>query len=489
MRRYIFPLILITLFGGLIAWRVMGVRATQAEQQRSMAARRGQVATVAAVPAATRDLVTTVEEMANVRAPVNVALSSKVFGRIDNIAAQEGVPVAANQVLVWIDPSELKERVGAAEAELSAARYRLQQATLGTQPERARIRAEIQQAEAAVATATAELQQAKAALASEVATAKNAAEQAKARLENERSKTKRLEALLAKGYVPLQDVETGRTQVTVAESEHRSAEEQVRLVRNEKNADVSVAQQRLRQAQADLRLARANEAQNPMYAANVQALQAQVQQAESSLRDAKAQLAQTTLRSPIAGVVSERRMDPGAMATPGAPILTIVDIRRLWLDVPVQEQEAAQVTPGLRAEARFDAQPGRVYVGRVIRINPAANPQSRAVTARVEIQNPDRRIKPGMFGRVRLVTERRPDVLVVPREAVLRDENAAYVFVAEGETAARRPVTTGEEQEGVIEIRSGVEAGDPVLIQGHQQLKDGAKIRVAGGERRSGARS
>jgi RND family efflux transporter MFP subunit len=489
MRRYIFPLVLIILFGGLIAWRIIGVRATMAEQQKSMAARRGRVATVAAAPAATRDLVTTVEEMANVRAPVNVALSSKVSGRIDNIAAQEGDPVAARQVLVWIDPSELKERVGAAEAELSAARFRLQQANIGTQPERVRIRAQIQQAQAAVATATAELQQSKAALASEVATAKNAAEQAKARLENEKSKTKRLEALLAKGYVPVQDVETGRTQVTVAESEHRSAEEQVRLVRNEKSADVSVAQQRLQQALADLRLARANEAQNPMYAANVQALQAQVQQAESSLRDAEAQLAQTELRSPIAGIVSERRMDPGAMATPGSSILTIVDIGRLWLDVPVQEQQAVQVRSGLPAEARFDAQPGRVYSGRVIRINPAANPQSRAVTARVEIQNPGRLIKPGMFGRVRLVTERRPNVLVVPREAVLREETAAYVFVTENETAVRRPVETGAEQEDVIEIRSGLEPGDRVLIQGHQQLKDGAKIRVAGreGRRTAGA--
>jgi RND family efflux transporter MFP subunit len=489
MRRYIFPLVLISLFGGLIAWRVMGVRATMAEQQKSMAARRSRVATVAVVPAARRDLLTTVEEMANVRAPVNVALSAKVAGRIDNIAAQEGDPVAAEQVLILIDPLELRARVDSAKAELSAAQFRLRQAEIGSNPEKARIRAEIHQAEAAVATARAELQQTKAALESEVTTAKNAVEQAKARLENERSKTRRLEALLAKGYVPQQDVETGRTQVTVSESEHRSAEERVRLVRNEKTADVSVAQQRLRQAQADLRLALANEAQNPMYVENVRALQAQVQQARSSLRDTEAQLAQTTIRSPIAGIVSERRMDPGAMATPGALILTVVDIRRLWLDVPVQEEQATQVTPGLPAEARFDAQPGRVYSGRVVRINPAANPQSRAVTARVEIQNPNGRIKPGMFGRVRLVTDRRPGVLVVPREAVVREENAAYVFVAENETATRRLVETGEEQADVIEIRSGIQPGDRVLVQGHQQLKEGAKIRVAGGERRSGARS
>ena len=279
--------------------------------------------------------------------------------------------------------------------------------------------------------------------------------------------------------MPLQDVETGRTQVTVAEAELRSATEKVRLVQNVTAADIKVAEQRLRQSRANLDLALANKAQDPMYQANPDALQAQVHQAQSALDDARAQLGQTTIRSPIAGLVSERRMDPGAMATPGVAILTVVDIGRLWLDVPVQEEQAAQVVSGLPAEARFDAQPGRVYPGRVVRVNPAANPQSRSVSARVEIQNTDRRIKPGMFGRVRLVTGRRSDVLVVPREAIVHDGDAAYVFLADGETAARRLVETGAEESEVVTIRSGVRRGDMVIVQGHQQLKDGARIRVA----------
>jgi RND family efflux transporter MFP subunit len=479
MRRYLFPLLLIALFGGLIAWRVNAVRSTAAEQQKAMSARRSRVSTVAVAPASTRDLVSMVEEMANVRAPVNVTLSPKVSGRIETIAAQEGYPVAAGQLLVTIDPSELQARVDAARAELHAAEFHLAQARFGTAPQDTRVRAEIEQARAALGTAQAELQQKKAAAASEVATAKIVEEQAKARLENERSRTRRLESLLAKGFVPLQDVETGRTQVTVAEAEYRAAGERVRLVQNEKSADVAVAEQRLRQAKADLAVALANRAQNTMYEASLSALQAQVQQAQGSLNDAVAQLAQTKLRSPIAGVVSERRADPGAMATPGQPILTVVDIRRLWLDVPVQEEQAAQVAPGLPAEARFDAQPDRVYRGQVIRINPAANPQSRSVTARVEIENSDRRIKPGMFGRVRLVTQRHPDALVVPREAVVRQDDGTFVFVANGETAVRRPVEPGQEETDVIEIRSGLRPGEQVIVQGHQQLKDGARIRIA----------
>src|SRR5215212_9281575 len=128
MRRYLFPLLLITLFGGLIAWRVIGVRSTAAEQQKSMATRRNRVATVAVAPARTRDLLTKVEEMANVRAPMNVILSPKVAGRIDTIAAQEGDPVAAGQLLITIDPSELQARVDSARAELRTAEFRLKQA-------------------------------------------------------------------------------------------------------------------------------------------------------------------------------------------------------------------------------------------------------------------------------------------------------------------------------------------------------------------------
>jgi len=479
MRTILFPLILLVLFGGVIAWRVGTVRATAAAQQQAMAGRRNRVATVAVEPASTRTLRSTVEEMANVRAPLNVALAPKVSGRIERVAAEEGQSVTAGQVLVRLDPAELRARVEAARAEVSEAEFRLAQARLGTQPERTRIRAEIEQARAAVATARADLKQKQASAASQIATAKNAEEQARAELENARARAKRLEALLERGFVPRQQVEDAQTRVTVADTALRSATEQVRLVQNETQAAIEVAQQRLKETQAELRLALANEAQNPMYAANIAALSAQVRRARGALQDAQAQLSQTTLRSPIAGIVSERRMDPGAMATPGVPILTIVDIRRLWLDVPVQEEQAAQVAPGLPAEAWFDAQPGKVFTGRVIRLNPAANPQSRSVIARVEIANPGGLLKPGMFGRVRLVTNRRPDVLVVPREAVLRDGQETYVFVSDGETASRRRVTLGEEATDVIEVRSGLQPGETVIVQGHQQLRDGAKIRVA----------
>src|SRR5947199_1770506 len=250
MRRYLFPLLLITLFGGLIAWRVAAGRTAAAEQQKAITSRHARIATVAVAPASTRDLTTTVEEMANVRAPVNVTLAPKVSGRIETISAQEGDAVAAGQILITIDPSELQARVEAARAELRAAEFRLSQARLGSAPQDTRVRAEIEQARAAVATTQAELQQKKAASASEVTTAKLAEEQAKAKLENERSKTRRLEALLVKGYVPLQDVETGRTLASVAEAEHRAAGERVRLVQNEKAADVAVAEQRLRQEKA-----------------------------------------------------------------------------------------------------------------------------------------------------------------------------------------------------------------------------------------------
>lgn len=483
MRKFLFPILLLAIFGSLIAWRITTVRANAAAQQQSMASRRNRVATVAVAPASTRTLLTTVEEMANVRAPVNVTLASRVSGRIEQLLAQEGDTVTAGQALVVIDTDELRAREASALAEVAEAEFRHDQARLGTQPERTRIRAEIEQARAAVATARADLKQKQASAASQIARAKNAEEQAKAEVENARARAARLETLLEKGFVPLQEVENSRTRVTVAEADVRSASEQVRLVGTETTAAIDVAQQRLLETRAELRLALANQQQNSMYQANVSALDAQVRQARGALADARAQLAHTKIASPITGIVSERRMDPGAMATPGLPILTIVDIRRLWLDVPVQEEQAAQVVPGLTAEAWFDAQPGKVYTGRVIRVNPSANAQSRSVIARVEIANADRHVKPGMFGRVRLITRRRPNVLVVPREAVLREGDQAYVFLTEGETATRRDVTLGAEETEVVEVRSGLQSGERVIVQGHQQLREGAKVRVArGGE-------
>jgi HlyD family secretion protein len=488
VKRLIIPLLLLIALAGSLAWRVQQVQLKAAEMAQSHAAMRERVATVTVARATRRDLQTEIEELATIRAPLNVNVAAKVSGRIDFLRGYEGDRVRAGEVLIRLDPSELEAHVTEMRAALAAARARLSQARGGVDPQAAETRAAIDQAEAEVSTAAAQQVQAEASAESRRATTRHELDQARARLENEQTRLRRSEALLLKGFVATQDVETARTAVAVAQADFDSAEERVKLMAAQVKADLDVARENLKRTQARLRLARANRAQDAMYSDYVASLRAAVSQAKGALANTEAAQAQTVVKSPIDGLVTARLMDPGAMATPGQPILTLVDIRKVWAEVSLSEEQAGDIRRGDLVRVALDAFPGESFAGRVIQINPAANPQSRSFAMRMELDNPALRLKPGMFGRARFIVKRRPDVLVVPREAVLTPQQGEpHVFVVEGDPAGgaslarKTPVQVGTRQGPWAEIRQGLREGQSIITMGHERLKDGAKVKTAPG--------
>jgi HlyD family secretion protein len=443
---------------------------------------RDRAAIVAVARATRRDFQTEIEELASIRAPLNVNVAAKVSGRIDYLRGYEGDRVRAGEVLIRLDPSELEAHVAEMRASLTAARARLSQARRGVDPQTAETRAAIDQAKAEVSTAAAQLTQTEASADSHRATVRHELEQANARLENEKTHLRRLDALLAKGFVAAQEVDTARTAVAVAQADVDSAEDRVKLMQAQVRADLDVARENLKRAEARLRVATANRAQDTMYSDYVASLQAAVAQAAGALANAEAAQAQTVVKAPIDGLVTARLMDPGAMAIPGQPILTLVDIRQVWAEVSLSEEQAGHIRRGDLVRVSLDAYPGQSFAGRVIQINPAANPQSRSFAIRMQIDNPDLRLKPGMFGRARFVVERRPNRLVIPREALLESpDGATHVFVVDGvpSVARKTPVQVGARQGAWVEVREGLQEGQAVIIMGHDRLKDGAKVKLA----------
>jgi membrane fusion protein (multidrug efflux system) len=119
-----------------------------------------------------------------------------------------------------------------------------------------------------------------------------------------------------------------------------------------------------------------------------------------------------------------------------------------------------------------------LFRGRVIQVNPAANPQSRSFTVRVLLPNANLRLKPGMFGRVRFVASRIDRALTIPAEAVITSPNGERaVFIVEEDTVRRVVVTVGASRDGVAEVRSGLSESQFVVTMGHERLRDGAKVR------------
>jgi len=188
----------------------------------------------------------------------------------------------------------------------------------------------------------------------------------------------------------------------------------------------------------------------------------------------------TTIRAPIDGVISERLIKIGNMVATHAAAFKITDFDPLLAVMHVPERELNKLNRGQRAEVRVDALPEDVFLGQVLRIGPVVDPATGTFKVTLAIRDTSRRLKPGMFGRVRIVHDTHRATLLVPREAVVREDKEAAVFVVRDSMTFRRVVQTGYENDRFVEIESGVDEGSQVITTGHTNLSDSTRIEVIG---------
>ena len=202
-------------------------------------------------------------------------------------------------------------------------------------------------------------------------------------------------------------------------------------------------------------------------AAAVKSADAQVRIAEKAMQDA-------VVRAPIGGVISRRMVNAGEKVGIDSPLFTVVDLSRMEIEAPAPASEIPSVKVGQVAQFRVDGFGDRVFEGRIERINPAADPGSRSITLYVSVANRDGVLKGGMFAKGNLILDKAPPAAVVPAGAVREEAGQAYVFTIENGKIARRAVTTGLREEGLVEVRSGLERGIPVVRARITDLKPGA---------------
>jgi RND family efflux transporter MFP subunit len=258
---------------------------------------------------------------------------------------------------------------------------------------------------------------------------------------------------------------------------------------------LAAARGSLAQSQASVALARANKERAEQLAPSgfvsqqeLQQQQSELTRAEAALRGAQAnvgalaiRLGEMRIESPLDGVVSARKLDPGALVGPtggAGPILTIQKLDTLRVFVPVNERDAASVAVGQQARLELDALPGRSVEGRVVRISPAFDPVARTLDAEVQIQNKDGRLRPGMYGRAAIVTDVHRGALVVPASAVQISNERSFVFVLRGDKVARVAIRTGVDGGDWLEVVAGLSREDQIVTAGADVLSDGATVRA-----------
>ncbi len=219
-------------------------------------------------------------------------------------------------------------------------------------------------------------------------------------------------------------------------------------------------------------------------AARIAAAKAQWRASEEDLQHTQTRLSKTTIYSPIDGVVSFRGVNVGDLVGEmGSPkvMFKIIDTRILDLTVTVPSGEMGMVRVGQPLTFSTDAIPGNNFTGKVMFINPVVNEADRSVKVIAEVENRSEQLKGGLFVKGRILTGKRTGILQVPRASLLTwdvAEKKGDLFVVNGEIAKRRTVQTGSVMGDFVEITSGLSPGEPVVVRGGFNLKDGDRVSV-----------
>jgi multidrug efflux pump subunit AcrA (membrane-fusion protein) len=189
--------------------------------------------------------------------------------------------------------------------------------------------------------------------------------------------------------------------------------------------------------------------------------------------------------APISGFVSRAPLSVGMNVSPNTGITTISTNGNLEINARIPEREIAGLVTGLKAEVSLQAYPGETFSATVNRVSPVVDNVSRTKLINLRFDENDGRVSPGMFARLRLNTRTYPNILSVPAEAVLSSRGTDTVFVISYDetglpVAQRREVSSGVTLQGWTEIKSGLNEGEAVIIQGQQLLSGGEPVRIIG---------
>ena len=205
--------------------------------------------------------------------------------------------------------------------------------------------------------------------------------------------------------------------------------------------------------------------------------QAQMKVAQATYELAKTKLGYARVTAPFAGYVTKRFLDPGAqLAANASNLFTLMDLNRVKVSVDIMEKDVPLVAAGKKAVIEADALPGQQLTGTVARLAQAVDPATRTMEIEIVVPNPDRLLKPGMYATVTIVLGEHANALAVPSQAVLTDDKGDYVYVLADKTARRVPVTTGQDQDSLTEIVSGLTGTEQVITTGQQFVKDGGPV-------------
>jgi membrane fusion protein, multidrug efflux system len=268
------------------------------------------------------------------------------------------------------------------------------------------------------------------------------------------------------------------TAVTFRDGERvRRGQVLVQLDDAQARADVGEAEAALAESERLYNRSRELMSTEALSKAQFDQLEAILKANRARLSAANARLADTVIRAPFSGRVGLRRVSVGTLISPGDVITTLDDTSVIKLDFSVPENFLATLREGLAVRASAPAFPGRTFTGKVASIDSRVDQNTRSVTVRALLANEDGALRPGMFLNVSLSNDERGS-LTIPEQALTPEAERQFVFVVTDGKAERREVRIGGRRPGSVEVLAGLAAGEQVIVEGTQKVRDGAAVRT-----------
>jgi membrane fusion protein (multidrug efflux system) len=245
--------------------------------------------------------------------------------------------------------------------------------------------------------------------------------------------------------------------------------------------ELNASKARLRKLQRDFQRNKDLRQKGLLSEGDYEKIQYELEALQASYNLASLELDYTQIRAPISGVVSDRFIKLGNTLKVGEPLFGVTSLEPLVAYLYIPEREFRQIAAGQPVAIDIDALGSHRVFAQVTRVSPVVDPETGTFKITIEISDPERRIKPGMFGRMSVVYDERKNALQIPRSAIIEEMGTTSVFVVVDNAASRRQVQTGFGNKGLMEITDGLTDDDRVITVGQVGLKPGAEVSVING--------
>jgi RND family efflux transporter MFP subunit len=285
----------------------------------------------------------------------------------------------------------------------------------------------------------------------ELRQAEEAVKQAQSRFDNAKLHRERIEALFKRQVISKKEADSAEMDYTVAEAQLAASQQNLKLVKEGVRQEVR------------------------------EGSRAKLREMEALLAQEQIRLQNTLIVAPFQGEIIRKYVDAGALVSSSTPIVNLVHTMTLKILANVLERDIPLLKPGMKAKIQAEAYPGKVFEGKVARVNTGLELATRTLQAEIEIPNSSRLLKPGMFARIEVVLLEKPEVLAIPSNAVIEEQGERFVYVVQGNKAVRTPILTGIEQDRFVEVKEGLKEGDQVVTRGQEAIRENTTLRVVEG--------